>query len=833
MLLSWAVPKGPSLDPHDRHLAVRVEDHPVEYGSFEGTIPKGEYGGGTVELWDRGWWEPEVDPHEGLRKGDLKFTLHGEKLQGSWVLARMKRRSEEEGKDDWLLIKHRDEFAVDGDGQTLLKERAESVASGRTVEQIAEAGEASVWHSDEPVAAQTGVRPGEEFALDPSKLPGAKKAAKMPRFVQPQLATLVKTAPRGDEWLHEIKFDGYRALSRIERGRVEMYSRNDKDWTGNFRTIADELATLPVRSAMIDGEVVVQLETGRTDFQTLQNDLGSGRKDRLLYYVFDLLYLDGYDLTAVPIEERKAALRRVVGPLAGNARVRFAEDVGGQGPTFYDQACKYGLEGIVSKRAGSPHRPGVRGNEWLKTKCLQRQEFVIVGWTPPSGTRTGFGALLLGLHEKGGKLRYVGKVGTGFNDKFLREFGARLKAIELDRPSVDSGADRAPKGSHWVRPEYVGEVAFSEWTNDGDIRHQSFQGLREDKPQRDVVAEVPKPTEQVGAEAGKSARKAEAPSPPGKTGPKKRRGVDTTILGVDITHANRVFWPRDGATKLELAQYYVGVADWMLPYVLHRPVSMVRCPEGVAGVAAEFHEDQGGPCFFHKHPAMDFPGPFERVKIRESEGPQTYLTITEPGSLVALAQMGVLEIHIWGSTWPDVERPNMMVFDLDPSPEVGYSQLVEAARLVRGVLDGLGLESFVKTTGGKGLHVVVPLVPSEDWDGVKRFSKAVADAIVGYAPEKYISTMSKAKRVGKVFVDYLRNSRTATFIAPYSTRAKYHPTVSVPLRWEELGGHIRPDSYTIRNLSRRMSQLKGDPWEGFFDLEQTITAAMKREIGMS
>jgi bifunctional non-homologous end joining protein LigD len=845
VLLSWAIPKGPSMDPHDKHLAVRVEDHPVEYGSFEGVIPKGEYGGGTVELWDRGTWEPESDPHEGLTKGDLKFTLHGEKLCGSWVLARMKRRSEEEGKENWLLIKHRDGCAVDGDGSAILKERPESVVSGRTIEEIAAAAD-STWHSDLPASQQTEVRSAEPIVIDPSKLTGAKKVAKMPRFVQPELALLVKEAPVGDAWLHEIKFDGYRAISRVENGRVEMYSRNDKDWTGHFTSVADALATLPVRAAMLDGEVCVADANGRTDFQELQNDLGTGRQDRLTYYVFDLLYLDGYDTTHAPLTERKELLRAVLGRI-GSERVKYTDHVRGQGPAFYKQGCAYGVEGIVSKQADSPYRPGVRGKEWLKTKCTLRQEFIVVGWTDPGGSRVGFGALMLGVRDPDGKLRYIGKVGTGFNDKLLTELGARLRAMTVPEPTVERGIERAPKNAHWVRPELVCEVAFAEWTRDGDLRHPSFKGLREDKSPSEVVAEIPKPTEAATAPdsvssdprgAGSPAHHTRGASRKEEAKPRvqptsKKRGADGVVDGVTITHPDRVFWPADNVTKRELVDYYESVADLMLPHVLHRPVSMVRCPEGVKDVRQDFHEHQGpSPCFFHKHAGPDFPGPFERVQIRESEGLNTYLTITERGSLVALAQMGVLEVHIWGCRWPDVERPDAMVFDLDPAPEVGFAQLAEAARLVRRLLDGLGLVSFVKTTGGKGLHVVVPLEPSEDWDVVKRFAKAVADGIVSVDPDRYVSTMAKSKRIGRVFVDYLRNSRTATFIAPYSTRAKEHATVSVPLRWEELGGKARPDTYTVRNLHNRLAHLTGDPWEGYFDVKQTITAKMKRELGI-
>ena len=456
VLLSWAVPKGPSLDPHDRHLAARVEDHPLEYGGFEGTIPKGEYGGGTVELWDRGTWEPEGDAHEALKKGDLKFTLHGEKLQGSWVLVRMKPRPGEEGKENWLLIKHRDDYAVDGDGQAILRDQPQSVASGQTLEEItAEAG-SSVWHGP----------------LDPSRVPGARSVATMPRFVQPQLATLVKQPPEGDQWLHEIKFDGYRVLSRIEHGSVKMYSRNDNDWTSHYRVLVDDLAKLPVEGAMLDGEVVVQLPDGTTSFQELQNVLRSGEAvesrrpsaieaaggesddsgaaggetaGQLLYYVFDLLYLNGYELLDAGIEERKELLKRLLARRPEDGRIRYSDHISGSGPAYVEQACRIGLEGLVSKRAGAQYQPGARGGDWLKTKCWHEQEFVVGGFTDPAGTRVGFGALLLGVYENG-RLQYVGKVGTGFNEKLLRSLADQLRRLEIADPSLRRTTDKHAQG---------------------------------------------------------------------------------------------------------------------------------------------------------------------------------------------------------------------------------------------------------------------------------------------------------------------------------------------------------------------------------------------------
>jgi len=801
VLLSWAVPKGPSFDPHDRHLAVRVEDHPLEYGAFEGIIPKGEYGAGTVELWDRGTWEPEADAHTGLGKGDLKFILHGEKLKGSWALVRMKSRPGEEDKENWLLIKHRDEYAVNGDGQAVLRDRPRSIASGRTLEEITVDGPSSVWHSDQPATEQTEVRPAEEFQLDPSRVTGARKALKMPRFVKPQLATLADRAPAGAQWLHEIKFDGYRALSTIEKGSARIYSRNEKDWTGRYQALADQLAGLPVESAMVDGEVVVQSPDGTTSFQELQSVAEAGGykgEGRLLYYVFDLLYLNGYELLGAAIEDRKMLLKRLLSRGAKSGRIMYSDDISGDGAVVFEQACRLGLEGVVSKRVGSLYRPGMRGADWQKVKCWHEQEFVVGGFTDPAGGRTGFGALLLGSFEEG-DLRYVGKVGTGFNEESLLQLGKRLFHLEIETsPFLEQPPHT--KTAHWVKPELVAEVAFSEWTRAGRLRHPSFKGLREDKPATEVIMES-----------------------------------ENAVHGVKLTHPERIFWPLPHISKRDLVGHYESVAEWMLPYVLDRPVSMVRCPDGIADAPATV--GQGGAkdraCFFHKHAGSDFPGPLRRIPVEESRGSGTYLTITEAGSLTALAQMGVLEIHVWGSTWPDIEHPDMLVFDLDPDSTVEWPALADGARLMRDVLGALGLESFVKTTGGKGLHVVAPITPGEDWEGVRRFCKSVAETFVSHAPDRYTANMSKAKRGGKIYVDYVRNGRGATSIAPYSTRATQNATVAVPLRWNELRRGLRPDTYTVGNLQNRMRRLKGDPWEDYFEVgpAQTITAAMKEALG--
>jgi bifunctional non-homologous end joining protein LigD len=844
VLLSWAVPKGPSLDPRDRHLAARTEDHPLEYGSFEGTIPKGEYGGGTVLLWDRGTWEPEGDPHEMLGKGDLKFTLHGEKLRGSWVLVRMKPRAERGDKEEWLLIKHRDGEAVEGAGQQILGDRPDSVASGRSVEEITAAGEASVWHSDRAAAEQTGVRPGEDFALDPGSIPGAAPAP-LPRFVEPELATLVKKPPAGEEWLHEIKFDGYRAIARVDRGSATVFSRNGNDWTDRYGAIASALARLPVKSAVLDGEVVVLLPDGRSSFQELQNALGrggAGGGGRLLYYIFDLLYLDGFDLMGAAIERRRDLLSRLLARTTPGGPLLLSEHIAGDGAEVLAQACVLGLEGIVSKRHSSPYRPGMRGGEWEKTKCKNRQEFVIGGYTEPAGARTGFGALLLGIREGDG-LRYVGKVGSGFDDRSLAALAAQLAELHADGPPFTAGVARAEKDSHWVQPKLVAEVEFAEWTRDGGIRHPSFKGLREDKSPDEVIEEVPMnagDNEAGAAGAATTPSAAATPSGAATTGvapePDAPAKSATGLIddGVAITHPDRVFWPTPGVTKSDLIAYYGRVAERMLPFVIDRPISMVRCPSGVEDGEAEPPRRGGAPgCFFHKHPSGDFPGPVGRVTITESAGPAPYLTITGPGSLTALAQMGVLEIHIWGCTWPDIERPDLMVFDLDPAPGVEWQALADGARLVREVLGSVHLESFVKTTGGKGLHVVAPVTPNEGWKEVGQFCRRVAEIMAELSPDSFTANMSKAKREGKIYVDYVRNNRGSTSIAPFSTRAKEQATVSVPLEWSELGGRVRPDSFTVETLDKRLRRLKDDPWAGYFEVRdsQKLDATVRGALG--
>jgi bifunctional non-homologous end joining protein LigD len=755
VLKSWAVPKGPSFDPSEKRLAVHVEDHPLEYGKFEGTIPAGEYGAGSVLLWDRGEWIPREDPHEGYEKGKLKFELVGEKLRGGWTLARMGGRSGEGGKN-WLLLKERDAVArplAEGD---VLAERPESVAGGPST-------------ADAP-------------------------RAKLPAHLAPQLATLTSDAPAGPDWVHELKYDGYRALCRIERGKVRLFSRSGKDWTHAMAGVARAAAALPVDAAWLDGEVVVVEPDGRTSFQALQNALSSSGGEGLTYYVFDAPFLDGRDLRALPLVARKHALAAALARADAPTRdvIRYSEHVEGGGDAFFRHACRLDIEGIVSKQRDAPYESR-RTTTWRKVRCQKRQEFVIGGYTAPAGGRVGFGALLLGVNEDH-SLRYTGRVGTGFDDRTLRSLHARLKALERDTSPFVAGPVKPPKGARFVRPELVAEVAFTEWTGDGQLRHPTFQGLREDKGAGEVVRELP----------------VAAP---------RRKNDESAVAGVRLTHPDRVFWPEVGVTKLDLARYYEHVAEWMLPYVAGRPLSLLRAPEGHTGER-----------FFHKHVDKGWPEALQRVQVREGGKTVSYVMVVDAAGLVALAQMGVLEIHPWGSRHDRIEQPDMLIFDMDPGEGVSWRRLVEATAHTRVFLHDLGLTSFVKTTGGKGLHVVVPITPREEWDDVKAFTEGVARTLARRDPELFVAKMGKAARPGKIYVDYVRNSRGQTAVGAYSTRARPGAPVSAPMRWDEILGEETADRWNVKNLPRRLASLKEDPWAGFSSTKQRLTAAMRREV---
>jgi bifunctional non-homologous end joining protein LigD len=825
VLLSWAVPKGPSLDPAVRRLAMHVEDHPIEYGSFEGVIPPKQYGAGTVLLWDRGVWIPREDPKQGYGEGRLKFELRGEKLNGGWMLVRSRGGKYAKDGNAWFLIKERDRYARPGSESAIVDERPESVTSGRRLEEIAEDPD-RVWHSNRSV--EENVKHGavrrskRRFAL--GRVKGAQRGA-MPDMVMPELATLVKTPPEGDEWLHELKLDGYRMLSRIESGKVRIYSRNGKEWTSRFGAIARALTRLPTQSAWLDGEVVVVQPDGRTSFQALQNALSDeGSVASLHYFVFDLLYLNGHDLRAASLLERKRLLEAVLE--SAPALLRMSGHIQGAGSAFFAQACALGTEGMISKRKDAPHRPG-RSRNWLKVKCALRQEMVIGGYTDPEGKRQGFGALLLGVYEEDGGLRYCGKVGTGFDDESLRLLHERLKPLEIARPAFRNpprGAEA--RRAHWVEPRLVAEIAFTEWTNDGTLRHPSFQGLREDKKARDVVREHAVDEHSVsGAEApdGRSSAAARRRSRAAQA-PQSARASETAsedvVAGIRITNPQKLLYPEAGINKLELALYYDAASEWILPHVRNRPLTLVRCPNGWSQT-----------CFYQKHPAARLAPDIERITVQESKGPRVYMMANSREALVALLQMGALELHPFGSRAPRLDCPDRIIMDLDPGDGVDWQALAEAARLMRTLLEELGLRAFLKTTGGKGVHVVVPLQPRLGWVDVKRFAKGLADLVTHTFPERYIAIASKARRAGKIFIDYLRNGEGATAIAPYSVRARRNAPVAMPIEWDALDGpDLRFDCYNVRNASRHIGERGGDPWAEFFEVRQSVTKAMMRKV---
>jgi bifunctional non-homologous end joining protein LigD len=813
VLLSWAVPKGPSLDPADKRLAMRTEDHPVDYGSFEGVIPEGEYGGGTVLLWDRGTWEAVGDPRKGLATGKLEFVLHGTKLRGRWNLVQIRGRERRDAGKAWLLIKGRDETARASADYDITAALPESVATDRALDQISRERD-RVWHSNKPVkaaAARRSVRPKVVRRVEASSLTGARRA-RLPSFVAPELATLVAAPPEGDEWLHEMKFDGYRVLCRIEHGVARLLSRNGKDWTARLPGIARAAGRLGVRDAMLDGEAAVVLPSGVTSFNALQNALGGESADEPVYFVFDLLHLDGSDLTRTPLEERKEALRALLDASGADSTLRYSDHVAGNGANFLRHACRMALEGVVSKRRDAPYVSG-RGRAWLKAKCIQEQEFVVGGFTDPEGRRSGIGALLLGVHDADGKLVYVGKVGTGFSSRAAVELRGRLDALAT---AASPFATRIPGAArtHWVRPELVGEVEFTEWTPDGRLRHPAWKGMREDKAAREIVRERPagagpRPRPRsgdhgAGSRAKRSFVRARARRPAAAAG---------EVAGVRITHPDRVLYAPQGITKLDLAKFYESIADWILPHLRGRPTSLVRCPEGLA--------DE---CFYQKHVGRWAPAALRRVRIQEKKKVGEYLVVEDLPGLIGLVQIGILEIHTWNAVADRLEQPDRLVFDLDPGDDVPWRQVVAAARTLRDRLEHLGLESFLKTTGGKGLHLVVPIDAGPSWADCLAFARSVAVTLARDAPDSFTVDVAKSERPGRIYLDYLRNLRGATAVAAFSTRARPGAPVSTPIAWDELGPRLRSDHFTVSNLRRRLASLRLDPWKDYARIRQALPA---------
>ena len=795
-LKSWAVPKGPSLDPADKRLAVHVEDHPLEYGKFEGIIPEGHYGAGKVQIWDRGTWHPVGDATVGYRSGKLKFKLDGKKLHGGWTLVRTRLPGSGD-KEQWLLIKERDEIAQPAKQYSITEAMPDSVIAPN-------GAKPRVWLSKK-TDAKTQVPPAKaerkKPVLDAQSLTGARKAA-LPPKLKPQLATLVGAAPREGDWSYEIKFDGYRLMTRVSGKTVRLFTRNGHDWTAKMPALADSIKQLGLRSGWLDGEIVVMGGNNLPSFQALQNAFDNENTDGIRYFLFDLPFFDGYDLTAAPLRERRALLQRLLasrkeGPL------HFSEDFNESPDHILDTACKLSLEGVVGKRSGSPYESR-RTKTWIKLKCNRRQEFVIAGFTEPKGSRSSFGALLLAVHDKGGVLRYAGRVGTGFDGKILQTVYGRLKKLETVRPPLrEVPPGQTVRDVHWVKPTLVAEVSFAEWTGDGLIRHAVFHGLRKDKPARDVGVEIP----------------VRPPLPSKKKTPVSAGKSGGFVAGVRITHPDRIIDKGSGFTKLDLARYYEQVAPWILPHLAERPVALVRGPDGAQGEL-----------FFQKHAEhLKIPG-IRQLDPRLDPGHAALMVIDSIEALVGATQFGAIELHTWNATAKAIEKPDRMIFDLDPDPVLKWNTVVEAARLTRSILEELDLRALVKSSGGRGLHVVVPLARRNDWHEVRTFSQAVAQHLAATLPERFSAKMGEKKRVKKVFVDYLRNRRGASTVAAYSVRARPGLPVSVPLKWEELDSLDPAAQWNIETLPGRLAAGKKDAW-ALPGKAQTLTAAMRKKLG--
>lgn len=757
VLKSWAIAKGPSLDPKVKRLAIHVEDHPIEYGSFEGIIPKGQYGGGTVMLWDEGTWEPLDDnPYKAYEKGHLRFNLHAQKLKGRWDLIRFK------DEKHWFLIKYQDEYAQDEKDYDITHALTKSVKSNHSIEEIAE--------HDTHITKPTIV------------LPEGLSKTNFPEFIAPQLATLVDKTPEGSQWAHEIKFDGYRILAFKNGAKVVLKSRNNKDWTQDLQPIADAVTLLPFKQIVLDGEVVVLDAEGRSDFQLLQNSIQNKEQAPLIYFIFDLLYFEGYDLRQLALMERKSILKNIL--TANIPHLHYSDHILKEGKELYKYSCEHALEGIIAKRVNGTYL-SKRSKDWLKIKCLKRQEFVIGGYTPPKRGRAHFGSLFLGIYNKKGELEYAGNVGTGFNSQSLNEINQLLlqnKRQTNPFTSKPPGFSRA----HWVNPVLVCEVEFTEWTEDSHLRHPSFKGMRLDKKAIEVVRESELHLKKIEK----------------KSTPKKASLI--------ITNPDKILYPEDGIRKQELLTYYEEVSDYILPYLTLRPLTLVRCP-------SHYHK-----CFYQRHYNKATEKALYPIEDPKDEAHARYIYLKDQQGLLSLVQMGVLEIHPWGSTIKHLEEPDIITIDLDPAPDVPWANVVKAALDVRNHLNQYKLKSFVKSTGGKGLHVVIPILPEYEWEEVKQFTHIFVQFLEKLNPKNYISKMTKSKRGGKIFIDYLRNQRAATAIGPYSTRASLHAPVATPLSWDELSNHKEENSFTIKTLPKRLKKLKEDPWQSFWTIKQSL-----------
>ena len=819
MFKSWAVTRGPSLDPADKRLAVEVEDHPLDYGDFEGTIPKGQYGGGTVQMWDRGYWAPEpgFDPEKALVKGELKFVMEGERLHGGWVLVRL-RRGERDRHNNWLLIKHRDEAAQPSHGADVIAEDR-SIASDRTMAQIAEgdgpapkpfitaddAPPDAVWNSGaktqawmEPTPATS--KSGKAKAAEPKPTRVA-----MPRFVPPQLCKLVERPPAGEGWVHEIKFDGYRMQLRVAGGKAQLFTRKGLDWTDKFAAIAKSASTLS--DCVIDGEICAMDADGSPDFAGLQAALSSGKTDDLIFFAFDCLFGEGVDAREEPLTARKERLARVLQGLDGSAsaRIRFVDHFEAAGEAVLRSACRMSLEGVVSKRLSAPYRSG-RSEDWVKAKCRAGHEVVLGGWTT---TGDDFRSLIAGVYRDG-KLVHVGRIGTGFGKDKLRTLMPLLKANTSESsPFVGPGTPRKAANIHWLKPVLVAEIEYAGFTGDGALRQASFKALRQDKPAEEVEAEAPAPADTTELPA-------ETPAKP-EAALKSRSPSGNTVMGVVISHPEKALWPDDGEgqpiTKLDLARYLEAVGDWMLPHIKGRPCSVIRAPDGI-----------GGEVFFQRH-AMR--GTSSLVSIVSVSGDrQPYIQIDRVEALAAIAQTAGVELHPWNCQPDRYEVAGRLVFDLDPSPEMTFKDVVVAALEIRERLEALGLATFCKTTGGKGLHVVTPLSDEVEWPAAKAFAREVCARMAADSPDKYLINMAKKQRTGRMFLDYLRNDRMSTAVAPLSPRGRAAGPVSMPIAWSKVTPKLDPKAYTMRTAPALLKKTK--PWADYAEGARPLTEAIKQ-----
>jgi bifunctional non-homologous end joining protein LigD len=820
---SWAVTRGPSVDPAEKRLAVEVEDHPLAYGDFEGTIPRGEYGGGAVQLWDRGFWSPEggKSPEQALESGDLKFALDGERLHGSWVLVRMRGDRYGGKRTNWLLIKHKDSSARPGDGDALL-DADRSVASGRTLEQIANgigqrpkpfmlatkqlARADAVWKGD---AGRGELKP----QLRPKPVEPAHRkpvmVKQMPRFIEPQLCKLVDRPPPGPGWVHEVKLDGYRAQLRVLKGAALIRTRTGLDWTDRFAAIAKDAGALP--DCLIDGEVIALDEQRLPSFAALQTALSEGKSEDLLFFAFDLLFEGREDLRTLPLSDRKARLEKLLsGPRIGE-RLHYVSHLDSSAHDVFESACRMNLEGIVSKKLDASYRSG-RSASWTKAKCRAGQEIVIGGWTSEGGAVR---SLLAGVH-RGGRLAYVGRVGTGFGRSIAKSLSSRLQQLTSDvSPFGGENAPPKERNVRWLEPKLVAEIEFAGWTGSGMIRQAAFKGLREDKPAHAVVAEVAMP-EVSKKRSGASKATSRRPSPDSTRG---RSSGPAAVMGVTISHPDKALWPNAGdalpVTKLDLAQYYEKVAEWMLPHLAGRPCSLVRVPDGL-----------GSEQFFQRHAMSGMSDFLSSVVVKGDKAP--YLQIDRIEALAAVAQIGALEIHPWNCAPGDPEVAGRLVFDLDPAPDVKFDAVIAGALEIRDRLTAVGLESFCKTTGGKGLHVVTPLKAGKnavEWPVAKNFAHVICAQMAEDSPAKYLDNMSKHQRVGKIFLDYLRNDRTATAVAVLSPRAREGAPVSMPIHWKEARRDLDPKRFTVRSTPALLQKSK--PWEGYAKAARSLSDAIR------